>query len=112
MRPADVFRLDNELAGFFGLRGGEVGIAGGPAKIAALLAQRVEIAEPLDVALAAAGNAVAQPVIFLDGFAVELVLLAFFLRQHLVAPRFKSAKAAVDLPDLAAVKPRGRARQI
>src|SRR5260370_21511842 len=107
MRPADVFRLDNKLAGFFGLGGGEVGIAGGPAKITALLAQRVEIAEPLDVALAAAGHAGAQPVLLVVDFAVELVLLAFFLRPHLVPPRFKSAKAPGALSGPAAVEPPG-----
>ena len=92
--------------------GGEVGIAGGAAIVAALLAQRVEIAEPLDVALAAAGDAVAQPVLFVDDLAVELVLVAFFLGQHLVAPGLERAKAAIDLPDLAAIEPGGGARQI
>src|SRR3981081_2555697 len=59
--PADVFGLDDQLAGFVGFRGREVGIARGAAIVAALLAQRIEIAEPLDVALAPAGNAVARP---------------------------------------------------
>src|SRR6202165_6192902 len=77
-----------------------------------LLAQRVEIAEPLDVALAAAGDAVAQPVLLIDDLAVELVLLALFLGQHLVAPSLEGAKTAVDLPDLAAIQPRGGAREV
>src|SRR6266851_5789876 len=50
--------------------------------------------------------------LFVDDFAVELVLVALFLGQHFVAPGLERAKAAVDLPDLAAVEPRGRARQI
>src|SRR5258706_3319576 len=107
--PADVFRLDHELAGLFRIRGGKVGIPRGAAKIPPLLAQRKEIAEPFDVALAAAGNALAQPVLLRDDFAVELVLLALFLRQHLVAPGLERAKAAVDLPDLAAIEPGGGA---
>src|SRR5712692_3727774 len=110
--PADVFGLDDKPAGFLRFRGGKVGIARGAAKIPSLLAQRIEIAEPLDVALAAAGNAVAQPVFLVDDFAVELVLLALFLRQHFVAPGLERAKAAVDLPDLAAIEPGGRARQV
>src|SRR6202040_382089 len=93
--PADIFRLDDELAGFVGFRRGEIGITGGTAVVAPLLAQRIEIAEPLDVALAAAGDAVAQPVLLVDDFAVELVLVALFLRQHLVAPCLEVLEAAV-----------------
>ncbi len=80
--------------------------------VAPLVAQRVQIAEPLDVALAAAGDAVAQPVLLVDDLAVELVLVALFFRQHLVAPGLERRKAAVDLADLAAVEPGGGARQI
>ena len=109
---ADVLGLDDELAGFVGFGGGEAGIAGRAAIIAPLVAQRVQIAEPLDVALAAAGDAVAQPVLLVDDLAVELVLVALFFRQHLVAPGLERREAAVDLPDLAAIEPGGRARQI
>src|SRR3954454_18275293 len=79
---------------------------------AALVAQRVEIAEPLDVALAPARDAVAQPVLLVDDLAVELVLVALFFREHLVAPGLEGTEAAVDLPDLAAVEPGGAARQV
>src|SRR6201999_4211212 len=101
-----------ETAGFLGFRRGEIGVAGGPAVIAPLLAQRMKIAEPLDVALAASGDAVAQPVLFIDDLAIELVLVALFLREYLVAPGLEGGEAAIDLADLAAVEPRGRARQI
>ena len=37
------------------------------------------------------------------------MLVALFLCQYLVAPSLERAKAAVDLPDLAAIKPGGRA---
>ena len=47
-----------------------------------------------------------------DDLAVELVLVALFFRQHLVAPGFESAEAAVDPLDLAAIEPGGGARQI
>ena len=72
----------------------------------------MQIAEPLDVALAAAGDAVTQPVFLVDDLAVELVLLAFFLGEHLVAPGLEGGKTAIDLPDLAAIEPGRRARQI
>ena len=112
IRPADVLGLDDQLAGFVRFRGGEVGIASGAAIVAALVAQCVEIAEPLEVALAAAGNAVAQPMLLVDDLAVELVLVAFFFGQHLVAPGLERAEAAVDLLDLATIEPRGAARQV
>src|SRR2546426_7863377 len=72
----------------------------------------MQIAEPLDVALAPAGDAVAQPMFFVDDLAVELVLVALFFRQHLIAPGFECREAAVDLPDLAAIEPGGRAREV
>ena len=50
--------------------------------------------------------------LLVDDLAVELVLVALFLGQHLVAPGLERGKAAVDLPDLAAVEPGGGARQI
>ncbi len=59
-----------------------------------------------------AGNAVAQPVLLVDDLAVELVLVALFLGQYLVAPGLERAETAVDLPDLATVEPGGRARQV
>src|SRR4029079_2406438 len=92
--------------------GGEAGIARRATVIAPLVAQRVQVAQPLDVALAPAGGAVAQPVFFVDDLAVELVLVALFFRQYLVAPGFECRESAVDLPDLAAVEPRRRTRQI
>ena len=110
--PADALGLDDQLAGLVGFGSREVGIAGGAAIVAALLAQREQIAEPLDVALAAAGDAVAQPVFFHDDLAVELVLVALFLGQHLVAPGLERAETLVDLLDLAAIEPGGGARQI
>ncbi len=90
---ADVLGLDHQLAGFVGFGRREIGVAGGAAIVAALVAQRMQIAEPLDVALAAAGDAVAQPVLLVDDLAVELVLVALFLGQHLVAPGFEGAES-------------------
>src|SRR6202012_4074553 len=103
---------DDELAGFVRFSGHKVGVARRTPIVAPLLAQRMEIAEPLDVAFAASENAIAQPMLLVDDLAVELVLLALLFRQHLVAPGFERGKTAVDLPDLAAIEPGGRARQI
>src|SRR4051794_41780429 len=72
----------------------------------------MQVTESLDVALAAAGDTIAQPMFFVDDLAVQLVLLALFFGQHVVAPGLEGGKAAVDLPDLAAIEPGGRARQI
>src|SRR6202012_3170821 len=52
--PADVLGLDDQFAGFVCLGGSEVGVACRAAIISPLLPQRVQIAEPFDVALAAA----------------------------------------------------------
>ncbi len=43
-----------------------------------------------------AGDAVAQPVLLGDDLAVELVLLALFFREHLVAPFLERREAALD----------------
>src|SRR6185437_11919281 len=64
--PADVAGFDDELAGLFGFGGGKVGAAGGATMVAALLAQRAEIAESLVVALAPTGDTVAQPVFLVE----------------------------------------------
>src|SRR5581483_6402435 len=109
---ADVLGFDDQPAGFLCFRRGEIGVPGRAAIVAALLTQCHEIAEPLDIALAAAGDAIAQPVFFVDDLAIKLVLLALLLGQNLVAPAFKRGKAAIDLSDLAAVEPGGRTRQV
>ena len=90
---ADALGLDHQLAGFVGFGSREAGVAGRAAIVAPLVAQRMQIAEPLDVALAAAGDAVAQPVLLVDDLAVELVLVALFLGQHLVAPGLECARS-------------------
>ena len=47
-----------------------------------------------------------------DDLAVELVLIALLLGQHLVAPVFEMREAALDAPRLAAVEPDRAARQV
>src|SRR5262249_19649906 len=95
-RLADALGLDHQPAGFFRLRRDEIGAARGAFVGAPLLAQCMQIAEPFDIALAPAGDAVAQPVLLVDDLAVQLVLVALFLRQHVVAPGLEGGKAAID----------------
>ena len=106
---AEAFCFQHHRAGLFRFRGVEVGLAGGALIGPPGLAQRLQIGEPLDVALAPAGDAVAQPVFLGDDLAVELVLVALFLREHLVAPGLELGKTAFDPPRLAAVEPDGGA---
>ena len=58
-----------------------------------------------DVALAPGGDAVAQPVFLGGDLAGELVVVAFLLLQHLVAPGFELGEAALHAAGGAAVEP-------
>ena len=79
---------------------------------AARLPQRLQGAEPADIALAPRGDAVAQPVLLGDDLAVELVLVALFLGQDLVPPCLETGEAALDAAGLAAVEPDRAAGQV
>ena len=81
------------------------------AMAAAPFPQRLQLADPAHVALAPPADAVAQPVLFGDDLAVELVLVALLLRQHRVAPFFEMGKSALETAGLAAVEPDRAARQ-
>ena len=54
-------------------------------------------------------NAVAQPMLLVDDLAVELVLVALLLGQHLVAPGLERGKALVEAAGGAAIEPDGGA---
>jgi hypothetical protein len=108
---ADAESLDDQRAGRRRRTGGDRGVAGAGAVGAALFPQRLQLADPAHVALAPAGDAVAHPVLFGDDSAVELVLIAFLLRQHRVAPFLEMGKAALEAARLAAVEPDRAARQ-
>ncbi len=101
----DAARLDHQRAGFLCRRGGERGLASGAAVGAPRFPQRLQVAEPADVALAPRRDAVAQPMLLGDDLAVELVLVALLLGQDLVAPRLELGEAALDPPRPAAVEP-------
>ena len=99
-------------AGTLRLGRGHGDVAGGAARLAAVLAQRLQTGDAAHVALAPRGDAIAQPVLLRDDLAVELVEVAFLLREHLVAPGLEIGKAALDAAGLAAVEPHGDARQV
>ena len=79
--------------------------------LAAALAQAVQIGQPLLVALAPGGHAVAQPVLLHRDLAAQLVVVGLLLRQHLVAPRLEGGEPAVQAAGDAAVEPDGGARK-
>src|SRR6202034_1532707 len=63
------------------------------------------------VSFAAAGDAVTQPMLFGDNFAIKLMLIALLLGQYSVAPFFEMSKAALNSPGLPAVEPDRAARE-
>src|SRR5581483_8597206 len=71
-----------------------------------------ERGEAADVALPPRGHAITQPVLLGDDLAVELVLVAFLLGQHFVAPILECREAALQAACRAAVEPHGGARQV
>ena len=108
----DLVGLDHQRAGRVRRGGAERSLPGHAAIGAALLPQRVQMAEPAHVALAPRGDAVAQPVLLVDDLAVELVLVALLLGEQFVAPGLEAGKAALDAARLAAIEPDGGARQV
>ena len=78
---------------------------------APLRAQRVQVLEPPDIALAPRRHAVAQPVFLPHDLARELVRLALLVLQDLVAPFLEMREAAFEPPRRAAIQPDHRARQ-
>ena len=108
---ADILRLDHKRTGRRRRAGGDGGVAGCRAVGAALFAQHLQMADPAHVAFAPAGDAVAHPMLFGDDLAIELVLLAFLLRQQHVAPFLEMGKATLDAARAAAVEPDRRTRE-
>ena len=108
---ADAVRLDHQRAGLRRRAGGDGGVAGARPVGAALFPQRLQLADPAHVALAPRGDAVAQPMLFGDDLAVELVLVAFLFRQHRVAPFLEMGEAAFQAARLAAIEPDRDARE-
>ena len=86
--------------------------AGWPQRLAPLASQIGELADAAHVALAARGDAVAHPVLFLDDLAVELVALELLLLELCVAPGLERAEALVEPAGAAAVEPDRGLRQV
>ena len=108
---ADAGGLDDQRAGRRRRTGGDDGVPGGAAIAAALFPKRLQLADATHIALASAGDAVAHPVFLGDDFAIELVLIAFLLRQHRIAPFFEMGKSTIEAARLAAVEPDRAARE-
>src|SRR5262249_16082895 len=108
-RPAiafrDALRLDDQPSGAFrfGRRHGDR--AGCSPGVPSALAQRLKAGDTAHVALAPGGDAVSHPMLFGFDLAIELVPLALFLGQNVVAPGLERRKSAIDAARLAAVEP-------
>ena len=102
---------DHQLAGNFGLPRFHPQPRAAAALFLQPTAQRVQIAQALDVALAPRGNPVAQPILLHHQLAAELVAVAFLLLQHLVAPPLEMGEAAIQRAGGAAVQPDDPLRQ-
>ena len=100
-----VFRHRHQLAGDIGLLADKPRTAQRAVALAGFLPQVMQTGEAFDVALAARGDAIAQPILFHHQLAAELVAVAFFLFEHLVAPRLEMGKTAFDPSRRAAIEP-------
>ena len=105
------FGHSDQPAGQFRVRRPQLHVAGGAAQFLTLLAQCVQIGQPLLIALTARGHAVTQPILLHHDLAAEFVPLACLLFQHRVAPCLKSGKSRIQLPCDPAIEPHRDARQ-
>ncbi len=101
----------DQTAGQVGHRGVQLDAANGGALFLVPFPQRVQVAQALLVALAAGGDAIAQPVLLHGDLAAHLVPVGFLLFQHLVAPGLELREPLVEHAGDAAIKPDGGARQ-
>src|SRR6185437_12378214 len=109
---ADVFGLEHHLAREVGLGDAELDRADLALELAALLAEIAQALEAADIALAAGGDAVGEPVLLADDLAIELVARQLFFLEHGVAPVLEGGKAPVEAARDAAIEPDGRAGEI
>ncbi len=100
-------RHHDQAAGQFRLGGFQLHLAHGGALFLVLLAQRMQVAQPLLVPLAPPGHAVAHPVFLHEDFPPDLVPLQFLLFQDLIAPGFELGKPLVQHTCGAAIQPDG-----
>ena len=109
---ADQLALGDEFPRGAPLADREFHIAYAIARLAALLPQIAEPVHAAHIALATPADAVAHPMLFIDDLAVELVAVALFFLNDLVAPGFELAKPAIKSLGAAAVEPDGGARKV
>lgn len=75
------------------------------ALFAAVLARTRQAFHAADIALAARGDAIANPMFFAHDLTVQLAVVALFFFEYLVAPFLKIAKALVQTARHAEIEP-------
>ena len=108
----NAFAFHHQLARCAPGRGFQPDVAGNAPRLAPVGAQFGQPRQPPLVALAAAGDTIAHPVLFHDNLAVELVAVALFLFQHGVAPGLEIGKSSIQPTGDAAVQPQRRFGQV
>ncbi len=88
------------------------GDADRPQGLASLVSEIGKLADAAHVALAASGDAVTHPVLFVDDFPVELVALELLLLELHVAPRLERAETLIETAGAAAIEPDRGAGQV
>ena len=111
-RLVDIFGLDDHGARTAPLGHRHFYRALWAAIILDLLAQAAQQIHAPHIALAAGGDAIANPVFLGSDLARQLVLFLFLLLEEIIAPGFKHAKALIDAPGLPPVDPHSAAREI
>ncbi len=109
---ADPLGLDHQRARRLRVLGDHGGGAGRPQRFAPFAPEIGELPDPPHVALAARGDAVAHPMLFVDDLAVELVALELLLLELHVAPGLERAKTLVEAARAAAIEPDRGAGQV
>ena len=112
IRFADLLGVDHQRARRFGVLRDHGGDADRPQGFAALASEIGKLADAPHVALAARGDAVAHPMLFVDDLAVELVALELLLLELQVAPGLERAEALIETAGAAAIEPDRGAGQV
>src|SRR5690606_5708626 len=108
----DSLGLEHEPAGQVGFGDGELDGADPALVLAPLAAQVGAPLQAADMALAAGGHAIGEPVLLAHDLAVELVTRRLLFLQHRVAPVLERAEAPVEPARDATVEPHGGAGQV
>src|SRR5712671_4473265 len=100
------FRFDNSRPGFICVRNRKPHTPRSLSLLAARATQITELGHAALIALAPRGDAIPHPIQLPRDFAIEFVRVAFFLLEHLVAPRLIGSESPLQTPCGAAVEPK------